>query len=255
MPQPPPDSISFARRYPVAEMYLQRAEAYEFGMRGKVLSSDSARSFIRRAAKEGHPTGQYLYGSMLLRGAGVAQDVEAGLELLDKAANQRYLLAVSLLANVYADSLDNTFTTRAGRLPFDRVRAVAYASRAANLGDGKAAVYVGKAYLYGNGAEANDSLAIAWLTLAATRNDDVNAILLLGDIYYLGISRAGVRLRQAAVWYQRAATHRYAQIEELMWGRIGLHNVEQTARRVFIAQTRLSGLMYPGEFDLKIRLY
>jgi TPR repeat protein len=63
---------------------------------GAEYDPDAAAEWDRRAALAGDPVGQFNYGLDLIRGHGVARDVEQGRALVDKAAAQGLAVAQSL---------------------------------------------------------------------------------------------------------------------------------------------------------------
>lgn len=54
---------------------------------------DAAAEWSRRAAEAGDPVGKFNYGLSLMRGRGVAQDVDAGRAMVDAAAAQGLAIA------------------------------------------------------------------------------------------------------------------------------------------------------------------
>lgn len=60
-----------------------------------------AAHWYRRAAEEGNPQAQYIYGLMCLTGSGVSRDDKQGMSWLQLAAGRDYLPAVQKLAECY----------------------------------------------------------------------------------------------------------------------------------------------------------
>lgn len=60
---------------------------------GAPENPDAAADWDRRAAEAGDPVGKFNYGLDLIRGRGVAQDVEAGRRLVDEAARDGLQIA------------------------------------------------------------------------------------------------------------------------------------------------------------------
>lgn len=68
---------------------------------GAEENPDSATEWSRRAAELGDPVGSFNHGIDMMRGRGVAKDVEGGRALVDRAADEGLLIAQRLRAADY----------------------------------------------------------------------------------------------------------------------------------------------------------
>ena len=83
-----------------ASAQLLVADLYERG----VLQDDTKSVYwLKKAAEQGHPLGQFTLGLAYITGQGITQDQQAGCELLRKAAAQRVPLDAKRL---FDDALD-----------------------------------------------------------------------------------------------------------------------------------------------------
>ena len=72
--------------------------------RGTDQDDAEAAVWFREAAKRGHSGAQFNLGAMYLEGRGVAKDMDAGLELLHKAADQGHTNAQKIIDQISAGS-------------------------------------------------------------------------------------------------------------------------------------------------------
>lgn len=247
------DSLKQAARAGSVPAMLLLSEHYHLGTGGTPQQMDSSTHYARIAAGRGNDVGQYLYGAALLRAQGAPRDLKKGLLLLNQAADQQNILALRMLTDVYADTLQSIFVDATDRVPPNLKQALAYANRGAALSDWQGTLFVGKAHRFGKGTPRNDSLALYHLHVAATTYNNVEAQLLLGDFFLYGTDRYGIDLGRAQAYYEMAVAHRYAEIEDVTAGRVGLHYVAQMPRQLYNAVTRLSPLLPPGAVDVKFR--
>ena len=101
--------------------------------------------------------------------------------------------------------LDSNYINNKGAKAYsglDYATAVEYYRLAAAMGNVHSVSNLGYCYLYGRDVEANLSLAIAYLKIAA-RREDVDAAYKLGDIY--GSEKWGVQDKELSVYYYRMA--------------------------------------------------
>ncbi len=247
------DSLRFALRHKDGAAAVLWAEYYQFGKQGLVQNRDSALRYSQLAAAQGHAVGYYLYGAALVRAGDVRRDLKRGVQQLEQAAALNNLLALHLLTELYCDTVANEFVAASERLKPDLARALGYALRAARLGAWQGYLHAGRSYLYGKGTPKNDTLAYAYLDTAATRYNIVQAQLLLGDFFLFGSSTFGIDLIKAEHYYTLAASHKYAEIEDVTWGKVGLHNVRNMPRQAYNMMMRLNPFLPPGILDLRYR--
>jgi TPR repeat protein len=232
---------------------LLLSEYYHMGNNGTAANMDSSTHYARLAAAQGNAAGQYLYGAALVRSQGIKRDLKQGLQYLNQAADQHNILALRMLTDIYSDTLQNIFAEPAQHVPPNLKTALAYANRGTALGDWQSTLYVGWAHRFGKGTPANDSLALHYLHAAATTHNNVTAQLLLGDFFLYGTARYGINLKRAQTYYEMAAAHKYAEIEDVTWGKVGLHNIRQMPRQLFNAVTRLSPFVPPTVLDVRFK--
>jgi len=85
------------------EAQVKMAEMHRRGLGEGGLSYDRALALYSRAAKTGHPRGEYGLGDMLLRGQGTEQNVGRGYELMVSAAKKGLADAQFNLGVLYAN--------------------------------------------------------------------------------------------------------------------------------------------------------
>ncbi len=181
-------------------------------------------------AKRGDADAQFEYALRLLTGEDMKKDEKAGVEWMEKAANQKHLRAQFVMGSLYEDG--------AG-VKKDEAKAVEWYRKSAENGFAPAQFALAMAYDLGRGIKQDPAKGTEWLQKAADQNhpqsqtalaakmergvgvtknpskaallylraaqqDHVQAMSRLANLYYTG---NGVPLdyRRAGAWYQRAA--------------------------------------------------
>jgi TPR repeat protein len=181
-------------------------------------------------AKRGDADAQFELGLRMITGEEMKKDPAAGLQWMEKAANQKHLRAQFVMGSLYEDG--------AG-VKKDESKAVEWYRKSADNGFAPAQFAVAMAYDLGKGIKQDPVKATEWLEKAADQNhpqsqtalaaklergvgvtkniskaalyylraaqqDHVQAMSRLANLYYTG---SGVPLdyRRAGAWYQRAA--------------------------------------------------
>ncbi len=187
-------------------------------------------SDLQSWAQRGDADAQFELGLRLLTGEEMKKDEKAGLEWMEKAANQKHLRAQFVMGSLYEDG--------AG-VKKDENKAVEWYRKSAENGFAPAQFALAMAYDLGRGIKQDPVIATEWLEKAAEQNhaqsqtalaakmergvgtsknpakaallylraaqqDHVQAMGRLANLYYTGV---GVPLdfRRAGAWYQRAA--------------------------------------------------
>lgn len=185
---------------------------------------------LKTWAQRGDADAQFELGLRLLTGEEMKKDEKAGLEWMEKAANQKHLRAQFVMGSLYEDG--------AG-VKKDEAKAVDWYRKSAENGFAPAQFALAMAYDLGRGIKQDPTAATKWLEKASEQNhaqsqtalaakmergvgttknpskaallylraaqqDHVQAMGRLANLYYTGV---GVPLdfRRAGAWYQRAA--------------------------------------------------
>ncbi len=113
-------------------------------------------------AAQGNSNAQYWQGYMLQQGLGTAADAATGIQLMDKAAAQGNVWALTQLFKTYAQGIGT---------PKDDVKAIGYARRAADATkDALMAYATACAYLNGQGVAKDEQLGQHYLDIAVAGN-------------------------------------------------------------------------------------
>jgi len=187
-------------------------------------------SDLKTWAQRGDADAQFELGLRLLTGEEMKKDEKAGLEWMEKAANQKHLRAQFVMGSLYEDG--------AG-VKKDEAKAVDWYRKSAENGFAPAQFALAMAYDFGRGIKQDPVTATKWLEKASEQNhaqsqtalaakmergvgtaknpskaallylraaqqDHVQAMGRIANLYYTGV---GVPLdfRRAGAWYQRAA--------------------------------------------------
>ena len=153
---------------------------------GVAAETPQARTWIRRAAEQGHAEAQYYIGER--------SDDEEAVEWLRQAGEQGHVAAQFALALKYEGTSDGVWP--------DAEEAVTWLRRAAERGHAEAQRLLGGHYASGDGVAQDDTEAVGWLRKAAEQGNPF-AQFELGEMFAVG---RGVPQddMQAAVWMCRA---------------------------------------------------
>lgn len=152
-------------------------------------------ALIARAAA-GDGRAQMDLGWRYHEGDGVAKDYAKAVDLLQKAADQRFALAMVRLGTLYE---------LGHGVPANAATAVTWYRKAADAGVAAGQFEVARTYLEGIGVEKNPSLAAGWFRRAADGGHPVAAfnysqLLVRGDGIPQDLVEAYARLLQAAAF-------------------------------------------------------
>jgi TPR repeat protein len=213
---------------------------------GVPASPDSMYFCWERAADLGHAPAEYLIGLAYLRGIGkdsLRNEAKAVL-YLGKAAQQNQPQAVEALLEYYTAERAFFAPPKPRLRPKDYELLFRYSLAAARAGSPRAATYVGDAYLKANGVARNDTLARAWLTVAALHHKDPIAQLKLGTWYLDGRTKFGYDLERSQYLFELALKNKRSDLYEIAEGKIGIHYVSQYKRQLVNLHYLLS-MPYP----------
>lgn len=132
----------------------------------------SAFSAFRAAGENGDATGAYLAAEMQLQGRGTPRDPQAALALMEKAAQQGHVPAMSALGAVYAYGRD---------VAADYPKALRFLKPAASAGDMHAQNNLATLLYFGLGGDRDPQEALYWARRASAQNL-VAAIRLAAEI-------------------------------------------------------------------------
>lgn len=187
-------------------------------------------SELESLAKRGDADAQFELGLRMITGQDMKKDEAAGLQWMEKAANQKHLRAQFVMGSLFEDGVG---------VKKDESKAVDWYRKSADNGFAPAQFAMAMAYDLGRGIKQDPAKATEWLQKAADQNhpqsqtalaaklergvgvsknvskaalyylraaqqDHVQAMSRLANLYYTG---NGVPLdyRRAGAWYQRAA--------------------------------------------------
>jgi TPR repeat protein len=158
------------------------------GGRGVAADNMQARTWIRRAAEQGHAEAQYYLGD-----TSDEEEQEEAVEWLRQAGEQGHVAAQFALALKY-EGTDGVWP--------DAEEAVTWLRRAAERGHADAQRLLGGHYASGDGVAQDDTEAVGWLRKAAEQGNAA-AQFELGEMFAVG---RGVPQHdmQAAVWMCKA---------------------------------------------------
>jgi len=227
------DSLRTAVQEGNAAAALQLMEYFEMGFDEQNIPSnlDSAHFYLSQAARLGSPDAEYLVGTGYLYGNGYPKNVFKSIEWLEKAAKQNHVRAMDRLLYLYAPDSINPFASSQLQQVINYKRAFEVAQLAAKEKLPRASFYLAKAYLNGKGVAKNDSLALFWLNESENNYQYVDAELLLGDCYFKGLTRYGVDLELATSYYRRVVRNPKSTLEQIAWGRIGIHEIDELKKK------------------------
>ena len=151
--------------YDDAFWVLVRTLATGKNIRGQQICEKNiakAEKLANRAAELGTPTGYQVAGEFYIYYAGKLIDLEKGLGLLRKSADQDNRVALESLGSIYSS----------GELvEKDTAQAISYFSRAVELGSDHAMVKLGEIYENGDGVKVDLRMAHELYTQAANQDD------------------------------------------------------------------------------------
>lgn len=124
-------------------------------------------------AENGDFRSEYYVGYLYLNGYGVPRDTKRALEYLNKAINQNYDMAQSLMAFLYSQG---------DVVPKDKKKALALYEKAAGQGNASALLNLGVSYYTGDGVERDAKKALEYFGKVSTSEQPIVARY-LGDIY------------------------------------------------------------------------
>ena len=151
-----------------------------------------------------NPLALLRYGRVLLEGLGGPHDPEAAIHWLQKAVDQDYAPAATLLARIF-------LTGSATGVDRDPARAAALLARSATRGDAEAQYYLGLLTAAGEGVPKDEAAALNWL-LAAAEQQHVEAQYELSKAYSQG-KGAPKDPTKAYRWLQSAAGNNHAEAQ------------------------------------------
>ena len=200
------------------------------GILGFEKDEQEARRYRRLAAEAGVASVQVSVGLNLVKGEGYAQDVAAGLELLERAADRNDTEALEKLGDLfsageYVDrdyaralryrdrgaALDHAACLNDAAWQYenghgtavDKTKAFAYLNRSHELGSEWATYRLGQYYRFGDGVKQDIERGVALVRTAAERGSET-AMRVLGWIYFEG-EHVSKNDELAFEWMEKAA--------------------------------------------------
>lgn len=173
----------------------------------------AAADCFQAAAEKGMPEAEYQYALCLLHGKGRPRDVQAGLKLLQSAADQGLASAVYTLGIVYDGGITGV-APQPELAARNYRRAVELLQPLAEQGDAAAQTRLGCCYYLGLGVIINYQTAVDWFSKAAEQ-ENAEAMYYLGLCY---LSGKGVPKDSAPAkqWFRKAADHGHAAALKLL---------------------------------------
>jgi TPR repeat protein len=169
------EDLSLARDY-----YIQAAESgsnyakYRLSRlresSPQLIDADAALSFAKEASEANYAPGLYGLARLVEIGSGTRSDLVHARELYERSAEMGFGPAASYLAAALESGI---WGLR------DQVRSVHFAVLGASLGMANSAQLLGRAYEDGAGVEKDHTLATAWYTRAAEGGDGIAALRLV----------------------------------------------------------------------------
>ena len=184
---------------PYAQYELARR--YESGDEMLDLNIYKAMSWYRKSAEQGYALAQHVLGSIYLIGEKVKRNIDETIKWYDKAAQQGFISSQSSLAAVYntadmgieknpekvlqlakepaetgyvlAQTLLGNMYYEGDGVEKDFEQSSHWYEKAAEQGHAESQILLAWMYLYGEGVEQNNFEAIKWYTIAATQGHPI----------------------------------------------------------------------------------
>jgi len=156
---------------------------------------EEARKWYQLAAKEGHISAAAALGAMLYYGEGGASEPHQAIEWLLIGAEADISYAQYLMYEIYSGA--------ERRIPYDTVKSLYWAERAAENGDADAMLVIGRAYEEGVGRTKDLDKGIAFYK-EATKQDLCDAYLRLGGTFHNNMYGAPQDKEQSAHYLNAA---------------------------------------------------
>lgn len=150
---------------------------------------------FRPLADSGTPLAQMMLGQLYANGSGVPKDFTLALSWMQKAAEQGFLPAQSVLANIYYSGGPDSKQ--------DYAQAARWAQKAAEQGNAPNQALLAKMFSLGQGVGRNSSVAANWYQKAAEQ-EFAPAQLSLGLLYARG-NGVEKNYAKALEWTRKAA--------------------------------------------------
>lgn len=151
----------------------------------------SAFSLVKNGDTQGDENATAILAEFYIHGVGVPEDVEMGIELLEKAISRGCVEAADTLGSLYLVG---------EKVPLDDKKGISYIIKAAEMGDSLSMGKLANAYLDGHGVSQDYSKALEWGMKAAKLGEKIGmeVVAILYDDG-LGVYRDPM---QAAHWYR-----------------------------------------------------
>lgn len=164
---------------------------------GVAKNYDKAFELFTLGKEKGETYSAYNLGRCYFSGWGCEEDKLQAFELFKIAANNKHKAAQAYLAQYYDEGL-------AG-VPVDYAECRRWAEKSANNGYYMGKYYLGKCYLYGNGAPANYEIALRMFKECISKAACADAYRCLGEMYEKGLG-VMADYNQAVTYYQKAVS-------------------------------------------------
>lgn len=152
---------------------------------------DSAYGLLKEKEIHGDAAAIAILGEFYIYGIGIHEDIESGIELLEKAVNAGCAEAADILSSLYLQG---------EHVPKNEQLGIKYSQRAADMGNAVAMGKMASVYLYGNYGIQDNRLALEWAQKAAKLGDSLG-MECLAVIYDDGIGVYRDPM-QAVYWYK-----------------------------------------------------
>ena len=152
---------------------------------------ESAYSLVKNRDLQGDADATAILAEFYIHGVGIPEDVETGIELLEKA--------IAGGCSEAADSLGTLYWS-GDKVPCDNRKGISYLMKAAEMGNSRSMGKLANAYFSGRGVPEDYSKALEW-GMKAAKLGDINGMEIIAVLYDdgLGVYRDPM---QAAHWYR-----------------------------------------------------
>ena len=152
---------------------------------------ESAYSLVKNGDLQGDADATAILAEFYIHGVGIPEDVETGIELLEKA--------IAGGCSEAADSLGTLYWS-GDKVPCDNRKGISYLMKAAEMGNSRSMGKLANAYFSGRGVPEDYSKALEW-GMKAAKLGDINGMEIIAVLYDdgLGVYRDPM---QAAHWYR-----------------------------------------------------
>ena len=166
--------------------------AYDMGWDGIPETLEGVINYMFKLSQNGDAQAMFYYGGFLLGNPDHPDDIEKGIEYLQKSASLGYEEATAFL-NFYNSLSEEDAIPELDETLIER----------AENGDAEAQVLLGTAYITGEGIAQDHEKGFFWIEKSALQGNS-SAISIMGQCYHNGIG-VEENLDKAIEWFEKAA--------------------------------------------------